>query len=96
MIHENDEPRIWVFVGEGGRFPGGIFDSRPRAEEWIRKHRLTGVLTQYPLNTGAYDWAIESGFFTPRKDEHRTAEFIGGFSSASQEHFHYEDGVALE
>lgn len=99
-INKADETRddrrtVWVFVADGGRFPGAVFDNRELADEWILRHRLTGVLTEYPLNIGAYDWAIERGFFLPKKEEHNTAEFIGRFSSASQEHFHYEDGSTL-
>jgi hypothetical protein len=33
------------------------------AEKWIHKNRLTGTLTQYPLDVGIYDWAIDNQFF---------------------------------
>lgn len=85
---------VWVFLGEGGRFPSAVFETRDLADVWILKHRLTGVLTEYPVNVGVYEWAQERAFFTPKKDEQYTAEFIGRFSSASQEHIHYEDGSA--
>ena len=62
------------------------------AEWWILKHRLSGVLTEYLLNVGVYDWAIENELFRPQNNKENSAEFIGGFSSASQKHFHYEDG----
>ena len=82
---------IWIFTG-GGLFPSGVFSSRDLAEAWIGKHRLTGVLTKYPVDIGAYDWAIESGFFTPDRPDQSQSKFIGRFSSASQEHYHYEEG----
>jgi hypothetical protein len=63
------------------------------AETWIKKHSLTGTLTRYPLDVSAYDWAIRQGWFVPSKPEHNTADFVGQFTSASQEHFHYEDGA---
>jgi hypothetical protein len=83
---------VWVFNSGGGRFAGGIFTSREAAEAWIAANRLTGVLTLYPTDTGVYDWAIRQGLFTPTKDHESTPEFIGSFTTASQDHYHYEDG----
>lgn len=84
---------VWVFNSGWQGFPGGVFRDKNLAETWIAKHKLTGTLTRYPLDEGAYDWAIEQGLFRPKKEKERTAEFIGKFSTASQDHFHYEDGV---
>ncbi len=83
---------VWVFNGERSQFPSGVFTLREVAESWIKQHRLSGTLTAYPMDVGTYDWAIDAGFFTPRRDDQRSAEFIGRFSSASQEHYHYQDG----
>ena len=84
---------IWIFHGAGGRFTSGVFTDKAIAEEWITKNILTGVLTKYPINTSVYDWAISKSFFEPKKEEHKSAKFIQKFTSASQEHYHYEDGV---
>lgn len=84
---------VWIFNGENARFPGGVFGSRAQAEKWIMQHRVSGVLTEYPLNVGVYDWAVSSGHFTPKRPEHSSSLFIGGFSSAVQNHFHYENGI---
>jgi hypothetical protein len=84
--------QVWVFSGARRHFPGGIFTSRELAEQWIRKNGLTGTLTLYPVDTGAYEWAISMGLFEPYKDHESTAEFIGGFSDARMEHYHYENG----
>ena len=86
---------VWVFNGSGRRFPNfpsAVFTSLDRAEQWITKNGASGILTEYPLDVGAYDWAVSNGFFQPSKDEHRTPAFITAFSDASQEHHHYEDG----
>ena len=83
---------VWVFTGARSQFPSGVFTTLELAELWIRRHSLTGTLTQYPVDQGAYDWAIEEGFFIASKPEHHSAEFIGRFSAANQEHYHYEDG----
>jgi hypothetical protein len=82
---------VWVFNG-GSPFPSGIFSSREKAEDWILKNRLSGTLTAYPVDIGTYDWAIQIGIFTPKQEKHTSPEFIQRFSSASQEHDHYEDG----
>ena len=89
----NSNNIVWVFHGAKGRFAGGVFSDAAAAEVWIEKHRLTGVLTAYPLNVGIYDWSVTNGFFTPKKPEHTKADFIGSFTSGSQDHYHYEDGL---
>lgn len=87
-----DSP-VWIFNGAGGRFPSGAFRTLAAAEVWIRRHALTGVLTAYPLDQGVHEWAVEQGIF--RADKVLDAAAIGRFSSASQEHHHYEDGVRV-
>ncbi len=83
---------MWVFHGNGGRFTSGVYSSRERAEDWIAQHGLSGMLTAYPLDQGVYDWATLHGTFRVKRDEHRPPDFIGTFSSAYQEHAHYEHG----
>jgi hypothetical protein len=90
MTQEDTDSGVWVFHGMGGRFTSGVFTTREKAEAWINQHTLTGVLTRYPLDQGVYDWAIENHSFRPTKSEHTEAAFIQRFSSASQEHFHYD------
>jgi hypothetical protein len=43
-----------------------------------------------PLDTGIYDWAIENGFFSPKRNEQKLGEFVQTFTSAYLEHYHYE------
>ena len=87
------DPSIWVFNGAGGRFPGGVFRTLAAAEAWIARHSLIGILTAYPLDRGAHEWAVEQGIFPV--DKVLDASAIGRFTSASQAHHHYEDGVRL-
>jgi hypothetical protein len=83
---------VWVFNGEGGTFPAGVFATRGEAEAWITANKLTGCLTRYPVGTSLYDWAIANGHWSPRKDYQREAKFIQRFSSAYLEHYHFTDG----
>jgi hypothetical protein len=83
---------VWVFNG-GGTFAGGVFSTLEAAETWISKNRLDGVLTLYPLDTGVYEWAIERGWFAPKREKHHAQDFIGSFTTASMDHQHYERGV---
>lgn len=83
---------VWVFMGGGGS-PAGVFTLRERAETWIRCNSLSGTLTAYPLDIGIYDWTIERGYFRPKRDDQKTPQFIGRFSSAYQEHYHFTDGM---
>lgn len=84
---------VWIFLGEDARFPSGVFSDLEVASTWISKNHLSGVLTKYPINIGTYDWAVASDLFVPKKPEHSLPKFIGKFSSASMEHFHFENGV---
>jgi len=87
---------VWVFNGAKSRFSSGVFEELADAEKWINKNKLTGMLTKYPLNRSVFDWADENDLISmkaktlaqKRNDPH----FIGGFTSASMEHYHYEDG----
>ena len=81
---------VWVFHGVGGCFTSGVFASREQAEAFINRYRLAGILTKYPVGISAYDWAIEEKLFEPRKPEHYEAGFIQRFTTASQEHYHYD------
>ncbi|WP_449560067.1 DUF7710 domain-containing protein [Mucilaginibacter ginkgonis] len=83
---------IWIFHEEAARFAGGVFETLEMAEDWIKKHQLSGLLTAYPLNKGVYDWALENGLFKIKKDNHRESKFIGGFTTAEQDHYHFENG----
>lgn len=90
MSSEPEYETVWVFNGVRNHFPSGVFRSRRQAEDWISRHALVGTLTEYPLGMGVYEWAILSGAFVPKKEHHHSPDFIGNFSSAAQEHVHYE------
>jgi len=83
---------MWVFHGEGGRFSSGVFTDLALGEEWIKNNKLTGILSKYPINIGVYDWAVENGLFEVKKDSETSSQFIQKFTSASQEHYHFESG----
>jgi hypothetical protein len=83
---------VWVFNGSAD-LPAAVFTTRELVEAWIAKHGLSGVLTKYPLDVGVYEWAIGCGAFKPKRPDQSGAQFIGRFSSASLEHYHYRDGV---
>ena len=84
---------VWIFKGNGANpFPSAVFSNLEKAEAWIKKHKLTGTLTKYPIDISVFDWAIKKEYFSPN-EHHFQPKVIGNFSSASQEHFHYEDGV---
>ncbi|RZL41138.1 MAG: hypothetical protein EOP00_25415 [Pedobacter sp.] len=87
---------IWVFNTPKQSFSGGVFNNLLLAENWIRTNKLNGTLTKYPINQGTLDWAIKNDFvgMKPEKLELKKVDpdFIGGFTSASMEHYHYENG----
>ena len=96
MMNENngngENKCIWIFNGTRNKYPSAVFEDLELAKNWIEENKLTGTLTAYPINISVYDWAISLGHFRANKVEQTTANFIGNFSSASQQHFHFEDG----
>ena len=88
---------VWVFNGVVGKHSGGVFSDVNKAENWIRANELTGMLTAYPLDQGVFDWAKDNDLLTMKKEKieekSKQPNFIGSFSTASQEHYHYENGV---
>jgi hypothetical protein len=65
--------------------------ARPEWRESIRR-----LLTAYAVDTGVYDRAISKGFLRIDRPKHSTPEFIGRFSSAYQEHYHYSAGIRTD
>ena len=91
------ENNIWIFVGEGGRFPSSAFTDFESAEAWILQNSLSGLLSAMPLNQGVFDWALENDALNMKSEtlerKRTDPEFIGTFTTASLKHYHYEDGV---
>lgn len=87
---ERDVNYIWIFNGPRSSLPGGVFSSREVAEGEISEHRLSGVLTRYPIDKWVSEWAVERGFI-----EANSIRDMGRFTCAQQEHYHYEDGECV-
>lgn len=85
---------VWIFHGAGAQFASGVFSSLERAEGWIATHRLTGLLTRYPLDEGSYDLAVANGSFRPERYDQKTPEFIQRFTDGTFHH-HFEHGAKV-
>ena len=83
---------VWAFIGDGQRMPCAVFRTRDAAESWVRNHRLSGVLTEYPLDISSYVWAVENGRFTPKKPHQGSAGHIVSFTRGRQ-HLPFREGV---
>lgn len=84
---------VWIFVGEKAPFPSGVFEELDDADSWIRKHRMSGVLTRYPVGTGVFEWVVDNGYVAPPPEKTFDGHRISRFSSAYLPHHHYEDGL---
>lgn len=91
--HHMNTSTVWVFCGVQSPLPSGIFSTQEEANAWIQTRLLSGTLTEYPVGISAYDWAVKKGYFSPQKPAHTQPQFIQSFSSATQKHFHYENGI---
>jgi hypothetical protein len=84
-------PTVWIFHGERARFASGVFPNAAAALEWVAQHRLTGVITEYPVGVGAYDAAVREDRFRTSREHHGTPDHIAGFSPGLG-HIHVSDG----
>ncbi len=79
---------VWIFHGDDARYASGVFTDRATALAWTERHTLTGVLTQYTVGDGCYDFAVRDGSFRPTKPHHGNPGHVGGFSPSRTEHIH--------
>jgi hypothetical protein len=86
---------VWIFNGEQSHLPSAVFLNLELAETWIKEKEVSGILTAYPINTSVYEWAIQNGVFSPKHSYQNLPKFIQRFTSASLEHYHYENGKEL-
>ncbi|MEF2279463.1 hypothetical protein V3W47_14260 [Deinococcus sp. YIM 134068] len=94
MVETPELPGVWVFMGLWAQHPAAVFTTLEKGEAWVREHGLQGMLTWYPLDMSAFDWAVARGSFKP-KTKQQTPEFLAGFSSASQPHHHFQNADPL-
>jgi hypothetical protein len=83
---------VWVFVGAEARNPSAIFTTRSKAQTWIERNSLSGLLTEYPLDVPVIDWAIREHVYSPRPEDEEDPWIIATFTSAAQRHYHFVDG----
>ena len=83
----------WLFHDVSAFTAPGVFASREKAEAWIGRYGLSGILTRMPMDAPAYAWAVRAGVFTPGKPAGQAGDFPGDPACASLEHYHYENGV---
>ncbi len=86
---------IWIFSGPRLSPATGAFDDLDMAEAWIKQHQLSGMLTAYPRNQGCYDWAVREELVGTSVMKKYSPEYVAKFTSAMQEHHHYENGQRI-
>lgn len=84
---------VWVFQGDNANFPSATFSTKEKAMNWIDINKVSGILTEYPLDISVYDWAISKEYFHPKTDKKKTPDFISKFSSAYLNHHHFKHGI---
>lgn len=83
-------PGVYVFHGTGASFAAAVYETVAQAAADIERHKLSGLLTWYPVGWTVYDYAIAEGLFTPR--EYADGKFVQSFTSAMLDHHHFENG----
>lgn len=81
---------IFVFHGTDAKFASGVYESLEDAKRSIAAHKMSGILTSDPVNETVYDYAVRNEFFQPKPTQ--SESFVQKFTSASQEHYHFQNG----
>lgn len=84
---------MWIIQSSKSRNIVGCFFKQEDAEQFIYKHQLQCILTQFPMDQSVYDWVIENGFWKPKFESQTQGEFISDFSSAYLKHEHFNQEV---
>ncbi|MBY0261362.1 MAG: hypothetical protein K2Q20_03415 [Phycisphaerales bacterium] len=92
--------RVFVFHGAGSRFANAVFSSKVSAEAWITLHGLTGLLTEYEVDSPAFDRRMKDGTL-PRnmRESLVSGEATGAFAQCYADgarHSHYFHGLGEE
>ena len=84
---------VYVFDEERASFPSAVFSTKEKAYAWIKELGARGTLTEYPVDVPAYDFAVENGYFKPKKPHHFENAFKTRFTNATgwHEHFNMDD-----
>lgn len=83
--------RVWVFHGERNPFASGVFGNEADGLEWVARHGLTGILTEYEVGDGCYDLAVRQGRFINTKPHRGSADHVAAFSPGL-DHIHVRAG----
>jgi hypothetical protein len=84
-------PTVWLVNCNAGSLPCGVFLTERDARDFIARHAISGVLSEFPLGESTYDHATRLGLFSPKNDTERSGEFIADFSPRLP-HYHFENG----
>ena len=84
--------QVWVFMGERGTCPMGIWSSLDAAHKYLHDELLSGALIVYHLDEPIYEAAKNSGKFKPSKDQQRSLKFRQAFNWQFQESYTFRDG----
>ena len=92
-MNDADEQTVWIFHGEGARHAAGVFRSEADALDWVARHSVSGIVTEYPVGDGCYDVAVRQGSFVPSKPHHGEPAHVAAFSPGWTRHVHIVEGV---
>jgi hypothetical protein len=53
-----NQKTVWIFHGERAQFASAVFTSEADALSWASTHRVSGIVTEYPVGDGCYDLAV--------------------------------------
>jgi hypothetical protein len=90
---DTTEQTVWIFHGDSARFASAVFTTEADALSWAERHRVSGIVTEYPVGDGCYDIAVRIGAFTPSKPHHGSPAHVAAFSPGWARHVHLADGL---
>ncbi len=89
---------VWIFHASKSDYASGAFTTYELAASWIKENSLTGLLTSYPLDEGAFDWAMRNNVVGVRDSVlergRKDPMWIGRYFPAARDSHHFIDGEA--
>ena len=83
--------RAWVLLLHRDRETRAVFSTLGRATAAVPREHASGLLTEFPIDVGAWNFAVAIGGFRVKKPHQREADFIADFTSPL-DHLHLEEG----
>lgn len=84
--------RAWVVLLADSKQTDAVFSTFAKVKAAVSQERASALITEFPLDTGAWDAAVASGGLRLKRPDQSAPDFVGDFTNPCLEHVHAEGG----